>query len=1703
MPCEKRLAALFLFVFALFLPDLAHASETYPASFPCEKASTGIEKAICQNADIAALDVKLAQTYKQVLAEMDAVHQIALQTDQQAWLRKQRNSCTLQPGEKPDDLRPETAQCLRTKYQDRIADLRADLKGDLKITKVTTNADKAVSETCFAFDHDLSADQKLDVRSYIELAPARDYSARIANGKLCLMGLPHSQTTKVTLRKGLQGIYDFALAKDVSRNVTVGARKAEITLGTNNYVLPKSDTPVIPVTTVNLDHVDLRFFRIVERNLVNTLTSNLLAHRLDHWDMDTLKDKTGEEVWAGTLDVRNVPDQDVVTQIPLREMVSDFKPGLYALVATSPDDDDRWGNKATQWVVVTDLGLSAYNGEKGLSLQVRSLQTAKPVAGANVRLVARNNAVLGEAVADDDGWADFPGSLLAGKGGQQPLYLTAATKDGDFSFISLDQSPLELSDRGVSGHQPPGALQTYLYADRGIYRPGEKIHLGYLLRNDLSAAQTGVPVTIVLYRPDGKEAYKTVQQPDDAGGGTLDIPIANAAATGKWHISAYSDPNGEPIGNLALQVEEFVPERLDVKASTTAPYMVFGQAMPLDVQTDYLFGAPGSGLMAGGNAFLQVDHHPFADLKNYYFGLQDDVAQVRQNFEGVKSNASGHAELRVPAFARVDLSSPLKVSLNVEVADIDGRPSRTRLSLPLQANDSLVGIRPDFTGDSLAYGQDAGFDGIVVDAKGQPLANRKLVIDWVREERTYNWYYQGGQWQSSYDKYDISVGHENVTADADGKVHFAQSFDRWGYYRAVVRDPITGSAADHTFRVGWWANGQSPDRPDQLNMSLKSDDIAASGQINGFIKAPFDGYLVVTVAQKNVLWRHEYKMAGDGVEFHIPVDPTWGNGAYVLATAYRAGLDQDQNQNAASGAVGSAEAMGPVRSVAAQWVSFGKQDRTLKVGLDVPSEIRPDTRLDVPVTVTGKAVAAGEKVRVNVFAVDEGILRLTGFKAPKPEDALLGQQLLQLSYHDLYGHLIMPQKGDMGVLRSGGDEMGDGNQASLKSRVFKTVALASDTVLVDGDGKGVAHFNVPDFNGKLRVFAVAYSDSAIGSGVTNMLVRAPVVAELLPSRFMAPGDQADFALRLRNLSGPAGTYQVRLATNAVLSVKNPGWQGDIASGKQVENRFDVTAQHVGQGKLTLTIDGPDSYHQVRSWDMEVRPAQAWSTHAGQQKLAPGETLDLDGTYLDMFRPETASLDVALSTVPQIDVQRLITALDRYPYGCLEQITSRAYPLLSFRDAKDRFAGVKFDENNLDDKIHDGIIGVLAKQRSDGSFGLWSRHSDAEPWLTAYATDFLTKARAEGYDVLDARFNSALDWMQNVVRSGQYSPEARAYMVLVLARNDRYSKSALDYETSRILNGKIGSLGAAQLAAARVITGGTVQGFTLDDFTRFVGNDQRYYHSYGSPLRDLSAILTLPAGIFASDSERLSLLTTVTDEAEAQSYTSTQEKAWLLQAATSIATGAGKSLSLRVNDQPAETVQSYRVGLTPGQVQDHYRIENTGQGVAFVTWSATGIPAKPQPAASQGLTIQRQYFDMSGKPAKLDQVKTGDRFIVVLSGAAKDRLSHRALIVDFLPAGFEIEANARFPELEKKLSIKPNDLSATEFVAERDDRYVAAVDLGADRYGDDKGAKYRLYYVVRAVTPGHYVHPAPFVEDMYKPAYFARGAMGRLVVSPVN
>ena len=214
-------------------------------------------------------------------------------------------------------------------------------------------------------------------------------------------------------------------------------------------------------------------------------------------------------------------------------------------------------------------------------------------------------------------------------------------------------------------------------------------------------------------------------------------------------------------------------------------------------------------------------------------------------------------------------------------------------------------------------------------------------------------------------------------------------------------------------------------------------------------------------------------------------------------------------------------------------------------------------------------------------------------------------------------------------------------------------------------------------------------------------------------------------------------------------------------------------------------------------------------------------------------------------------------------------------------------------------------------------------------------------------------------------------------------------------------------------------------------------------------------------------------------------------------------GDDQSISVNLNGQDMQPAHSYHMVLTPELVRDGYSIKNVGDGPLFAKWASTGIPAEPLKAVANGLTIDRTYYDLNGNRVTLENFQTGDRLIVVLTGKSKTELSHRALVVDLLPAGFEIESNAHFAELDEKLKLGPNDLTRTQFRAERDDRFVAAINLGEGGYGAYEDPTFRLSYVVRAVTPGTYELPAPYIEDMYKPEFFARGATSSLVVTSAS
>jgi len=307
------------------------------------------------------------------------------------------------------------------------------------------------------------------------------------------------------------------------------------------------------------------------------------------------------------------PRNDAVTSLfPLAEAIGKAEPGAYLVTAKNPDasrEDDEDGyyyypdgdyrDMAAQWVVQTDLGLTSFTGADGLTLSVRSLKTAKPLAGVRLTLIARNNDELGQAVTGTDGIARFAPGLMRGQGGMAPVMVMAYGTD-DFAFLDLRRGSFDLSDRGVDGRAPAGPVDAFLYTERGIYRPGETVHLTALSRDPAVRAIENRQLVVKVMRPDGKEYRRFTLADQGGGGGAVSVKLPAAANRGNWEATAHGDPEGEAVGRVSFEVQDFVPQRLGLTLGERPSVLKPGDTLSIPVEARFLYGAPASA--RGGEA---------------------------------------------------------------------------------------------------------------------------------------------------------------------------------------------------------------------------------------------------------------------------------------------------------------------------------------------------------------------------------------------------------------------------------------------------------------------------------------------------------------------------------------------------------------------------------------------------------------------------------------------------------------------------------------------------------------------------------------------------------------------------------------------------------------------------------------------------------------------------------------------------------------------------------------------------------------------------------------------------------------------------------------------------------------------------------------------------------------------------------------------
>ena len=1220
--------------------------------------------------------------------------------------------------------------------------------------------DRNDPRACLALSAEVAEELHEEIADYLALEPTRgDHPVVLRESTVCIGNLEHGAEYALTLRDGLIDVHGRTVVPD-ERQVLVSDRSARASFSGGRYVLPMVGSAGIPLTTVNMQEVPLILLRITEGNLVDEVMRGRVGWNLDGYDLRAVANSLGERLWEGTVSVKGARNEEVVTAVPMDTLIPERKPGVYLLAvnASALGVSDYW-NRAVQWLVVSDIGLMTVRGADGLSVFARSLATGRPMAGVTLALQARNEDTLAEHTTDMIGRATFAPGLLRGSGGREAVLLRARSGGDDYTFLALTGAGFDLADRGVSGRSAPGPVDAYVYTDRGIYRPGETVHFMALVRDDRGHAISSLPLKLTITRPDGVVAREFSVLSDETGAVPLDHTLADSAITGDWRFAVSVPGGGATVGETTVQVEDFVPPRIEVSAG--APEALSSRTnAPITVAARFLYGAPAADLAITGRVRVEVDPEPFSAWSGYRFGLVDArPVAARADLPDARTGEDGTAGLSLALPAVAESTHPLRARIEVAVLERGGRPVGKTLVRPLRDGRERIGIRPGFAG-SVGTGAPAVFAIALVDGAGEPVDGRALAWHLYREDRELFWYreYFGG-W-----KYRQIISD---TAMESGELHTSGSRTDpvritvqagWGDYRLEVRDPSNPGAlpASIRFRVGWGRNDGGPGTPDRMIVRLDRDRHVAGETATVRLEAPFDGPALITVLTDRVAQVHGVEVRDGHATLSLPVED-WTAGAYVTATVFRP-------------APAGAEP-GPARAVGLAWLAVDQPERRLSVTFDTPATTGSGGPTLVSFRVTnGNGVPA--QARLTVAAVDEGILQLTGFNPPDPIAAVFGKRRIEVELRDLYGRLIDARQGHPGTVRSGGDYAGGLLGGIQPPR--RNVVLYHDLMRTDPEGRGEIVLDIPEgFGGRLRLMAVAHNRQAVGHGSRSLIVRDPLVADLYLPRFLAPGDEARVTVELANIDAPAGEYTPTLSVTGPASIAAtlPSILR-LVRGDRWSLPLTLSAGAPGDAMVRFSATGPQGIQVERTWTLAVRPAQAWRQTRRAITLGPGDSVDLSEDLISNLHAADARVSVSLAAVPY-DLPGLLASLDRYPYGCTEQIISRALPLLYVDELSvSAGSGRQADDPELRDRIQGAVRRVLSRQRSDGSFGLWSARDREDPWVSAYALDFLDRARAAGFEVDARALRRSQLYIADLLSSTRLSEEraeAVAYGLAALAR----------------------------------------------------------------------------------------------------------------------------------------------------------------------------------------------------------------------------------------------------------------------------------------------------------------------------------------------
>jgi uncharacterized protein YfaS (alpha-2-macroglobulin family) len=1578
---------------------------------------------------------------------------------------------------------------------------------------------KADPQACIEMTRPL--DPAKSYADYVLVSPELGTTPAVAvkGAELCVAGVGFTDR-RITLLKGLPAQGGETLAANADVDFTFGEKPPFVSFAGEGVILPRQDSDGVGIETINVSKLHIEVWRVVDRNLVRKSISAPEPTAEGDYASDYGEDSAegeGVPVWKGEIAVKGEAGERTTTVFPLGAVLKEMKPGGYLIKAVDASGGRSAGSggdssdgptpaQARRWVVFTDMALQAYEGSQALDVVVRSLQTAKTLSGLKVALLARNGETLAEAVSDASGHVKFDRPLLDGESAAHAKMVMAYGAQGDLAVLDLDRAPVDLSKQGVGGRTSEGddaatkgrtaasVVDAFLYSDRGIYRPGETVRVNALLRDHEAKAVKDRKGALVVRRPSGVEFKRYPFDKAPLGAVAADIAIPMGAPRGRWKASLEIDGLDGSAGDLSFQVEDFAPQRLGVTAAANeAVPLGAAEIRHVSVTARFLYGAVGAGLQTQGEARLKADPDPFPQFKDFQWGDQRETFQEKYlDLGSTVTDGEGRAVLSLSAAEAGDTAQPLVAAFTASVFEPGGRPVREGLTLKVHTRPVYLGVKVD-PGDSNGKGDPTvNLDMISVDAAGRRIAADQVSYSLIAENWNYDWFQQDGRWSWRRTSRDVAVARGTLNIGAGQAGRIAKRLG-WGDYRLELTSPA-GARSVIRFASGWGAAAKDVEAPDFVRVSAGTKAYAQGDTVEITLKPPYAGEAQVAVATDRLVDLKTVSVGPNGTTVRLKSSATWGGGAYVLVSVVQPRDPVDSPK--------------PRRALGLIYVPLDPKDRKLAVDIGTPAKVGSKAPLEVPLTIKGAGF--GGRAHVTLAAVDEGILQLTKFPTPDPVKWYFGKRALTLDYRDDYGRLLDPNLGAPANVSFGADEVGG---EGLTTTPIRTVALWSGVVETGPGGKVTIKLPAPDFNGELRLMAVAWTDTAVGGASKPLTVREAVVADLNLPRFLAPGDHAFATLELHNLEGQVGQYVAELtAKGGVLAPFRKAFQ--LVLGQRIAERIPFDApSRAGVGQVGFHVTGP-GFATGRDYPIQTRLGWSAVTRTTLALQKPGETFTPPASLLAGLAAGDVRLQVSYSPFRGFDPAPVADALARYPYGCTEQLVSGAYPLLYAPEL-----GVDPKVRRSSTGLNAAVGKLLDRQTLDGAFGLWRvGDGEADAWLGAYATDFLIEAQKMGAPVPQTAVDKALSAMRALSRpegftSVSYRTEypqwwagskeasekatktlrsrASAYALYVLAKAGRGDLARLRWWHDVQMKSEASPVAMAQVGAGLAMMGDHARARdALRQAIKALGYREES-DWYQSPLRDLAAVIALAYEAGESDLGR-TLQGRLENAVKDPDALNTQEQARLLQAAHFMFQAAG---AIRITAQGAIPMSG--AGGAPrwavGRLADA-RFVNGGTGALWRTVTVAGTPVAAPPPEANGLTLSKQLLSFTGGTADPAALRQGERVIVLISGRSSQSRATALVVDDPLPAGFEIETvlgpddaqNGPFKFLGK--------LSEADVQESRDDRYVAAMDLPGQ-------TGFAFAYVARAVTPGDYLLPGAQARDMYRPTLTARTAAGRTAIAP--